>query len=369
MRAALWNLRPLLLLVLSACAADSAMPVETETRRPPGPESYAVGTRPIAVAVADFNGDRATDIATANSGDGTVTVLLGATGGFRGGGTFSAGQEPADLKAADVDRDGDPDLVIANHETALFTVLLNDGKGGFSSQAGSPFETGARPHIHSVVAADFDGDGWIDVAVESADTQEVRLRRGSSRGFGPVVAIAVGTMPYVQLGAGDITGDAVADVLVPGHRNRTVRALTRSGSGFVLAPFIISTTGTPWGVTAGELNGDGERDLVVREDDAVTGWLKGADGYTAASWSPLRVPGATGVAAGNLDGDRIDDIVVGSWEGSDLTIISSRTPVPRKIEACSRPIGLAITDLDQNGAGDIVVACANEGRILVLRSP
>ncbi len=44
------------------------------------------GTTPSAIATGDFNGDGIPDAAVANSGSGTVTVMLGV-----GDGTFSAG--------------------------------------------------------------------------------------------------------------------------------------------------------------------------------------------------------------------------------------------------------------------------------------
>jgi hypothetical protein len=38
-------------------------------------ETYKVGATPQAVAVGDFNGDSFPDLAVANSGDDTVTIL------------------------------------------------------------------------------------------------------------------------------------------------------------------------------------------------------------------------------------------------------------------------------------------------------
>jgi hypothetical protein len=43
--------------------------------------SIPSGSLPVAIAVGDFNGDRKLDIATANSGDGTFTVLLNTSAG------------------------------------------------------------------------------------------------------------------------------------------------------------------------------------------------------------------------------------------------------------------------------------------------
>jgi hypothetical protein len=83
--------------------------------------------------VADVNGDRHADVAVANAGDGTVTVLFGdAAGQLRRSASFAVGREPSDVDAVDLDRDGAIDLVVPNHETPRITVLLNDRRGHFA---------------------------------------------------------------------------------------------------------------------------------------------------------------------------------------------------------------------------------------------
>src|SRR6516162_2132438 len=76
---------------------------------------FAVGNSPRSIAVADFNGDGRLDLATANYGDNTVTVLLGdGTGHFAPGGTFATGSGPVQVLSVDFNRDGKPDLAILN---------------------------------------------------------------------------------------------------------------------------------------------------------------------------------------------------------------------------------------------------------------
>ena len=73
--------------------------------------------------------------------------------------------------AADINRDGDTDLVLTC-EWGNVTLLLN--KGGVFTNASEPW--GLAPHTglwHGVALADFDGDGWLDIAASNAGRNTV----------------------------------------------------------------------------------------------------------------------------------------------------------------------------------------------------
>jgi hypothetical protein len=357
--------------VAAMLAAPSCQPLDA-LPEPQAVVSYDVGVRPRAIATADLNADGALDVAVANAADGTVSVLVGVGGGRLRpavGSPFPAGREPSDVDAVDLDKDGDVDLAFANHETSRVTILLNDGRARFAAAAGSPFETGARPHVHGLATGDFDGDGWLDVAVESADSKEVRILRGGPRGFGEVVAVSLGTMPYYRLGAANVVGDEHPDVLVPGHGDNTVRVVGRAGSRLELAARNIRLSGKPWMVVGDDVNGDRRMDIVVVHSDAVSIWLAGGDEFSQARGSPFAIRGATEVATGDLDGDGVADVAVGPWDGDEVTVLSGRELTARKVRTCERPIGLAIADLDGDRRGELLAACTNHNRLAVVTLP
>jgi hypothetical protein len=333
--------------------------------------TYDVGARPRSIAVADLNGDGRLDVIVANSGDNALTLLLGATDG-----TFElvqsaipAGNEPADVDAVDIDNDGDVDLVVANHETSLISVLLNDGTAHFASTPDSPIQTGSRPHLHGIATGDFDGDGWKDVAVESSGTNEVRVLRGRRRqqGFSEVLSIPAGTMPYFRLGAADVTNDGHVDVIIPGHGDNTVRVVHLQGDTLKMAIWTIPLASQPWMVVGDDVSGDGRADITVVLTNAVGVWLGDSGTFSPAPGSPWVIAGATEVATGDVDGDGVADIAVGPWDGNEVTIITGRTFKVKTVRTCDRPIGLAIADLNSDGRGELLAACATENRLVVLR--
>ncbi len=112
------------------------------------------------------------DLVIANSVDSTLTVLLGdGAGGFTTvtGSPFAVGTSPYSVVVGDFNGDGVQDLAHSklNNSAVNITVLLGNGSGGFVAAPGSPFPVGANPS--SLVVADFNGDGFQDLAVANSN--------------------------------------------------------------------------------------------------------------------------------------------------------------------------------------------------------
>src|SRR5262249_31915145 len=120
-----------------------------------GTQIYTVGGSPTAVAIGDFNRDGKLDIVTANA-NGTVSVLLNnGNGAFGATQNYAVGGPAKSVAVGDCNHDGFLDVVTTGAEVDL---LLNNGNGAF----GAYQKVG--PAGSSVVAADFNGDGFPDLA-------------------------------------------------------------------------------------------------------------------------------------------------------------------------------------------------------------
>ena len=229
---------------------------------------FAVGSRPAFVAVADFNLDGVPDLAIANSGSNTVTVLMGvATGGFAPavGSPFAVGSKPVSIAVADFNGDYVPDLAIVNAGDNTVTVLLGNGMGGFAAAANSPFAVGSAPV--SVAAGDFNNDGKNDLAVANSGDNTVTVLLGTGMGGFTAAAgspFAVGKAP-VAVAAADFNGDNILDLAVANSADDTVTVLLGAGTGrFTAAPYSPLAVGkNPAAVAAADFNGDGKPDLAI----------------------------------------------------------------------------------------------------------
>jgi hypothetical protein len=87
---------------------------------------YDAGDAPYAVAVGDFDGDGHPDLAVANRGDNTVSLLLNlGDGSFAPQQTLATGSNPQSLAVGDLDRDGHPDLAVGNSGDGTVGVFLS----------------------------------------------------------------------------------------------------------------------------------------------------------------------------------------------------------------------------------------------------
>jgi hypothetical protein len=130
------------------------------------------------VAVCDFNGDGKLDIAVADPQQNTVTILLGdGNGAFTTapGSPITVGNTPEAIVAADFNNDGKLDLAIANFGDGTVTLLLGNGDGTFTPSGGSPYKVGAG--ASGLAVADFNGDGKLDLAVVNDGTISILLQQ------------------------------------------------------------------------------------------------------------------------------------------------------------------------------------------------
>src|SRR5207244_440129 len=90
---------------------------------------YATGSLPFSIAIGDLNGDGKPDLATANLGRNTVSVLLNSRGdgSFRAKRDYRTGRGPGSVAIRDLNGDGKPDLATANLNANTVSVRLNRG--------------------------------------------------------------------------------------------------------------------------------------------------------------------------------------------------------------------------------------------------
>ena len=182
-------------------------------------QSLPTGLNPVAIAIADVNGDGIPDVVVLNQGGGSVSVFLtNAEGTLSAATEIGVGDSPSGLALGDFNGDGNLDLAVTSASQGLVIVLLGDGTGNFTPSG----SFNAGPEASAIVAGDFDGDGHLDLAITLPGLNSVAFLRGDGSGaFASAGGYLAGTLP-VALMSIDWDGDGIPDLVVGNNGSQNV---------------------------------------------------------------------------------------------------------------------------------------------------
>ncbi len=285
------------------------------------------GRGPVDIIGAALNSDALVDLATANSLDDSVSVMLQQTNNtFAAHVDYAVGDAPTGLIAYDYTGDAKLDLVVANSGDTdtgrSLSFLRNEGEGVFAAKA----DTALPSAPYSICAGDFNGDGTDDLAVtlylDTAEGNRVAVLLKTAEGFADPVFTDVGKNP-TAIAVTDLNGDANDDLAVlnsfDGTGGNSLMLLTCDGDGTFTLSQEFATDRQPVGLAVGRINAD------ARDDYAVTCAYNGDLGNTVHIF---RSDGDTGWATPEIlsVGHAPADVVIGDINGdtlNDLVIVES----------------------------------------------
>jgi len=264
--------------------------------------------------------------------------------------------------AGDINGDGFGDFMAGATQTGFGPgkVRIWFGKSAHLAPGSAPDVTLVGPDAHSqfgfaLTAGDFNGDGYSDIAVGApnadllgptvSETGKVYVYLGGPAGLDAVADfIRSGSFAFDHLGSslaaeGDVNGDGYCDLIIG-----VPDANDAASDGGRAEVWIGQSTGPPlntgtsrFGTTAGihfgqhvayagDINGDGRSDVIVGMPSANSNtgkvmvhtgapngtWISFAPFWTQDGFQPGSQFGSAVSSAGDVDGDGLSDVLIGS---------------------------------------------------------
>jgi len=274
-----------------------------------------VGEDPLALAALDTDADGRRELATANAGDGTLSLVGEAPAGLAVLATARLAEPPKHVAGADLDGDGRQELIV--------TVGLDDPADSaievWRRTAGGlePVEPSwPLPDAFASAAGDVDGDGDLDVVAVLPGTDEVAWSLNDGAGhLTPAGRVSVCRAPR----AAAMLGDEIAVACAEGLARIDPTAPSPAA---LLVPF----DGNAYDIATGDFDDDGRADLAVVDlaHDMVALWF-GLPGRRLSA--PVLHPVGTdpiALVAADLGADGDLDLIVSAFATRTIDVLENR---------------------------------------------
>jgi hypothetical protein len=323
------------------------------------PFHYSADSLPYDIISADFNNDGKPDIAVANAGEDTLSVIINSgNGNFSSTLNYKVGFNPWRVIALDLNSDGNIDLVTVNSTSGSnlcdITVLLGNGAGGFPSVTN--YSVGPTPV--AIAHGDFNHDGKIDLAVSGVMDTHFLYGQGNGT-FNQAFTYNLGWTGMSST-SGDFNGDGFLDL-----------AFIDAGSGSNMSVFLGTSTflnsyyvgGVDcWSMLSNDYNNDGLADIAVCNPDHIFLLFGGA--FSTPVTYTLNNNQTQGMTSSDINGDGYIDLIVANTGKDNVSILFGSyngvfTLFNTEYTSGSGTIPCAVTSSDFNGDGLLDIATAN----------
>ena len=311
--------------------------------------------------VADFNGDGAVDLIVTDAQNNYVYVLLGNnTGSFVLKSIIQQFTDPTTVFVGDFNGDGHQDFLVFDRLSADVAVFLGNGDGTFK-----PAVRYTGPgQIWSVLLADMDGDGHPDLVVAgpgytlyiyhgNADGTFATTSSGGSSYTGPILNL---------IAAADFNGDGILDIAAVGNNGITI--LLGQGNLTYAPPASYGAGPSTSQAVMADFNQDGHPDFAVVAPEGIALLLGNSDG-SLQTFSTYDVgAAATSVAVADFNGDGLPDIAVNIGTLTPVIMLGqgggkfNYTPGTPSTSAYG-PTQLLTGDFNGDGKADLLFAAGN----------
>jgi len=338
---------------------------------------------PGNIVASDLNKDGKADLVVACGETRTLTIFTGRGDGqfdITSGGPLKLSYAPNEMVIGDMNRDGNADLVVGSHDSYRILILMGDGKGNFDTTSSSSviMRDGSHPHTHGLGIADLNGDGYPDIVTANSTDNDVSVMvSNGSGGFShaPGSPFTVSPAPY-PLTIGDVNGDGHPDIVstTSDRSKKVITVLSGDGRGHFIRRDLPLRTASPWYVSIGDINNDKVADLVMthseRSELTVLTGSRNAD-FKEVTGSPFDLGNsAWHVAIADVNGDGSPDVLAAANNGVRVMLGDGKgqfVPAPGSPFLTGKGTWhLAITDVNGDGRPDVVTSNLESKNVSVL---
>ncbi|MEQ8850893.1 MAG: choice-of-anchor D domain-containing protein [Phycisphaerales bacterium] len=316
-----------------------------------------------ADSVGVFSGEMSFNNNDADENPFNFTVTGTVTGALAVGGPLAdAGENPLSSAAADFNGDGKIDVLVS-HAGGKVMVFNGDGTGRLTLGD----VVSLRGNAGHAVAADLNSDGRPDALIATDKGVAVLINDGELLQIDSVVRL--GANP-VRIAAADVNDDGAMDVIAIGEDGVLV-TLAGDASGAFAAIATVEAAAKPVGLAIGHFNADRSIDAAILSDSGVVTIMINDGAGQLASVSGFRAADSgVAIAAGMINEDTVVDLAIADREHGKVTVYNGDGAGGFNVSAVYNTDGplsdLAIADMNADGRADVVVAHRDDATITIL---